>query len=89
MTGATTREQQMTAWRRDLHANPEFGFEESRTAAFMPMGFMTLEENVWWQFFAFATFVILMAFYLGVPFCLLLHIRTACPAAAFCPTWIT
>lgn len=26
---------QMTAWRRDLHAHPEFGFEEKRTAAFV------------------------------------------------------
>ncbi|HEY8613347.1 MAG TPA: M20 aminoacylase family protein [Roseomonas sp.] len=25
----------MTAWRRDLHANPELGFEEHRTAAFV------------------------------------------------------
>lgn len=25
----------MTAWRRDLHANPEFGFEETRTARFV------------------------------------------------------
>lgn len=28
-------EQEMTAWRRDLHAHPEFGFEERRTAAFV------------------------------------------------------
>jgi len=35
MAGMTERERQMTAWRRDLHANPEFGFEESRTAAFV------------------------------------------------------
>lgn len=26
---------EMTAWRRDLHAYPEFGFEETRTAAFV------------------------------------------------------
>ncbi len=26
---------EMTAWRRDLHANPELGFEETRTAAFI------------------------------------------------------
>jgi metal-dependent amidase/aminoacylase/carboxypeptidase family protein len=26
---------QMTAWRRDLHAHPEFGFEEKRTSAFV------------------------------------------------------
>ena len=25
----------MTAWRHDLHAHPEFGFEEHRTAAFV------------------------------------------------------
>ena len=27
--------QEMTAWRCDLHAHPEFGFEEKRTAAFV------------------------------------------------------
>src|SRR5262245_61480937 len=26
---------EMTAWRHDLHAHPEFGFEETRTAAFV------------------------------------------------------
>src|SRR5450432_901210 len=26
---------EMTAWRCDLHAHPEFGFEETRTAAFV------------------------------------------------------
>ena len=26
---------EMTEWRRDLHAHPEFGFEEKRTAAFV------------------------------------------------------
>lgn len=26
---------EMTGWRRDLHAHPEFGFEEKRTAAFV------------------------------------------------------
>ncbi|TPN81990.1 amidohydrolase [Mesorhizobium sp. CU2] len=26
---------EMTMWRRDLHAHPEFGFEENRTAAFV------------------------------------------------------
>ena len=30
-----TLKQEMTAWRRDLHAHPEFGFEEKRTAAFV------------------------------------------------------
>lgn len=28
-------EDQMTAWRRDLHRHPEFGFEEYRTASFV------------------------------------------------------
>jgi hippurate hydrolase len=28
-------EQEMTAWRRDLHSHPEFGFDEKRTAAFV------------------------------------------------------
>ncbi|WP_192248521.1 M20 aminoacylase family protein [Mesorhizobium caraganae] len=27
--------QEMTGWRRDLHAHPEFGFQEKRTAAFV------------------------------------------------------
>jgi metal-dependent amidase/aminoacylase/carboxypeptidase family protein len=27
--------EEMTAWRRDLHSNPEFGFEEKRTSAFV------------------------------------------------------
>lgn len=35
MTDLAQREAQMIAWRRDLHANPEFGFEERRTAAFV------------------------------------------------------
>jgi hippurate hydrolase len=26
---------EMTSWRRDLHAHPELGFEESRTSAFI------------------------------------------------------
>ncbi len=30
-----TLESDMTAWRRDLHAHPEFGFEERRTSAFV------------------------------------------------------
>lgn len=30
-----TLERDMTAWRRDLHAHPEFGFEERRTSAFV------------------------------------------------------
>ncbi|MGX5842509.1 M20 aminoacylase family protein [Mesorhizobium sp. ArgA1] len=28
-------QREMTGWRRDLHAHPEFGFEERRTAAFV------------------------------------------------------
>jgi hippurate hydrolase len=28
-------EREMTSWRRDLHAHPEFGFEETRTSAFV------------------------------------------------------
>lgn len=34
-TDLTALETDMTGWRRDLHANPEFGFEEKRTAAFV------------------------------------------------------
>ncbi|QKD04544.1 M20 aminoacylase family protein [Mesorhizobium loti] len=30
-----TLKREMTAWRHDLHAHPEFGFEEKRTAAFV------------------------------------------------------
>ncbi|KFC63288.1 N-acetyl-L,L-diaminopimelate deacetylase [Bosea sp. LC85] len=30
-----TLEREMTGWRRDLHAHPEFGFEEKRTSAFV------------------------------------------------------
>ena len=28
-------EREMVSWRRDLHAHPEFGFEEKRTSAFV------------------------------------------------------
>ena len=28
-------EREMTAWRRDLHTRPEFGFEEKWTSAFV------------------------------------------------------
>ena len=28
-------ERDMTTWQRDLHAHPEFGFEEKRTSAFV------------------------------------------------------
>lgn len=35
MTDLAECEAQMKAWRHDLHANPEFGFEETRTAAFV------------------------------------------------------
>ncbi|TPM39653.1 M20 aminoacylase family protein [Mesorhizobium sp. B2-3-4] len=42
---------EMTAWRRDLHAHPEFGFEEKRTAAFVAaklreFGLDDVAENV-------------------------------------------
>ena len=30
-----TLEREMTAWRRDFHVHPEFGFEERRTSAFV------------------------------------------------------
>ena len=35
MTELDPLKREMTAWRRDLHAHPEFGFEEKRTAAFV------------------------------------------------------
>ena len=35
MTDLVHLEGQMTAWRRDLHRHPEFGFEEHRTASFV------------------------------------------------------
>ena len=35
MTELVHLEGQMTAWRRDLHRHPEFGFEEHRTASFV------------------------------------------------------
>lgn len=35
MTDFPALENQMTSWRHDLHANPEFGFEEQRTATFV------------------------------------------------------
>jgi len=35
MADLTALEKEMTAWRRDLHRHPEFGFEEKRTAAFV------------------------------------------------------
>lgn len=35
MTDLAALQTQMTAWRRDLHRHPEFGFEERRTAAFV------------------------------------------------------
>jgi len=31
----TARQDELTAWRRDLHAHPELGFEETRTADFV------------------------------------------------------
>ena len=41
----------MTAWRRQLHRNPEFGFEEHQTAAFIveklrEFGFSEIEEGI-------------------------------------------
>ncbi|WFU49436.1 M20 aminoacylase family protein [Sinorhizobium terangae] len=35
MTDLAMLEREMTGWRRDLHAHPEFGFEEKRTSAFV------------------------------------------------------
>jgi amidohydrolase len=35
MVEASQLRHEMTAWRRDLHRHPEFGFEEQRTAAFV------------------------------------------------------
>jgi len=35
MTSHSDLQQQLVAWRRDLHQHPEFGFEEKRTAAFV------------------------------------------------------
>ncbi len=35
MTDLSQLQARMTAWRRDLHRHPEFGFEEKRTAAFV------------------------------------------------------
>ena len=35
MTNLDALQREMTAWRRDLHRHPEFGFEEKRTAAFV------------------------------------------------------
>jgi len=35
MTDLNALHLEMTAWRRDLHAHPEFGFEEKRTSAFV------------------------------------------------------
>jgi hippurate hydrolase len=42
---------EMTAWRRDLHAHPEFGFEEKRTSAFVAaklreFGLSDVAENI-------------------------------------------
>src|ERR1700722_2091675 len=43
--------QEMTEWRHDLHAHPEFGFEETRTAAFVAarlraFGFEDVAERI-------------------------------------------
>ncbi|MBB4168247.1 metal-dependent amidase/aminoacylase/carboxypeptidase family protein [Rhizobium sp. BK538] len=35
MTDIKTLHAEMTRWRRHLHANPEFGFEERATSAFV------------------------------------------------------
>ncbi|WP_121065369.1 M20 aminoacylase family protein [Chachezhania antarctica] len=35
MTDHDALHEEMTGWRRDLHRHPEFGFEETRTAAFV------------------------------------------------------
>lgn len=35
MTNQKELHREMTAWRHDLHAHPEFGFEEKRTSAFV------------------------------------------------------
>ncbi len=35
MPGVDSLESDMKAWRHDLHAHPEFGFEEKRTGAFV------------------------------------------------------
>jgi hippurate hydrolase len=35
MTSDSELQREMQAWRHDLHAHPEFGFEEKRTAAFV------------------------------------------------------
>ena len=35
MANLDALQREMTAWRRDLHRHPEFGFEEKRTAAFV------------------------------------------------------
>jgi len=35
MTDLDALHREMTGWRRDLHRHPEFGFEETRTAAFV------------------------------------------------------
>ncbi|MDM9643959.1 M20 aminoacylase family protein [Rhizobium sp. S163] len=35
MTDLKALSDEMTVWRRDLHAHPEFGFDETRTAAFV------------------------------------------------------
>jgi len=35
MTDFEALHREMTAWRRDLHRHPEFGFEERRTSAFV------------------------------------------------------
>ena len=48
MTDIDALQVQMTAWRRELHRHPEFGFEEHRTAALVARtlrGFGTLRRG--------------------------------------------
>ncbi|HEX2552281.1 MAG TPA: M20 aminoacylase family protein [Microvirga sp.] len=50
-TDLNALEREMTAWRHDLHAHPEFGFEERRTSAFVAaklraFGFDDVAEGV-------------------------------------------
>jgi len=35
MVDLCSLEEDMTGWRHDLHAHPEFGFEEKRTSSFV------------------------------------------------------
>lgn len=46
MTDLATLETTLTTWRRDLHRHPEFGFEETRTAAFVAQNLRDLGLEV-------------------------------------------